>query len=248
MKVLFALGRSAAGRAFGRAGRRTPGSERQWRQGGGAGIVRAVRTRHRQQDRAAFRGECRRQKEDRSGRALLMSSCGNPPVIDALDQGRQAGRGSARRYRPLRPGRGGARGRAEARHFIGGGLQARAAGGESRGLSGQGRQRPLFRQSARPAGHQGGDARQAQADGGGRHRRSGRARGSRHGRGGGDAHLRRARRRSGRADPGGVADQDRFCRRLERLREGTDAAQGADPFSDRARGGADARANGVDPV
>ena len=42
---------------------------------------------------------------------------------------------------------------------------------------------------------------------------------------------RRARRRSGRADPGGPADQDRLCRGLERLRQGTACSQGADPLS-----------------
>ena len=158
----------------------------------------------------------------------------NPPVIDALIKDGKLVDGQPRRYRPFRSWRGRAEGRAEARHLIGGGLQAHAASGESRCLSGQGRERTLFRQPARPARHQGRDARQAQADGGRRHGRSCRARGGRHGRGGGDAHHRRARRRFGWADSGGVADQDRFCGRLERLREGTRRSAGADPLSYRA--------------
>ena len=76
---------------------------------------------------------------------------------------------------------------------------------------------------------------QAQADGGGRHRRGGRARRSRHGRGGGDAHHRRSRRRSGRPDPGGTADQNRLCGGLERRRQGAASGPGADPLSHRAR-------------
>ena len=164
----------------------------------------------------------------------------NPPVIDALIKDGKLVAGSRADIGRSGLGAGRAKGRAEARHLIGGSLQAHAAGGESRRLSRQGRERTLFRQSARSAGHQGRDARQAQADGGRRHGRSCRARGSRHGRGGGDAHHRRARRRSGRTDSGGPADQDRFCGRLERLREGTRCSAGADPLSHRARSRADA--------
>ena len=57
-------------RRFACASRRASGFERQWRQGGGSGIVHAVRTRHRQHDQVAFRGQCRPEKEDRSRRGL----------------------------------------------------------------------------------------------------------------------------------------------------------------------------------
>ncbi len=78
----------------------------------------------------------------------------NPPVIDALIRPGQDRRRQQQRYRARRSRRRGARRRAQARHRIGRGLQAHAAGGENGRFSGQGRQRTVFRQPARSHGNQ----------------------------------------------------------------------------------------------